>query len=301
VARLCGATSLLTTSLCLALSASLALPDIAFAAPPASDDSAMAQTLYQEGEALFKTADYDGALEKWRAAYGLLPATADTQAIRNSLAFNIAEAERRAYAIDQDVAHLRKAKILLEDYIAENERLYGNEARAAQERSDAKERLAAIDAEIAAAAQGPSSPGGATPPPQSGGIALSPEEQRIQEIKASPDLQRQWNKSKGLIIGGSITLGLGGPVTLAGLGTMIAGATADAFDPIDGSETRADNAAIAAGGVITVVGLGMMAGGAAMLGIGIKRRRELKQPRTAVTAAPYGDRTGAGVVVHMRF
>lgn len=261
----------------------------------------MAQSLYQEGEALFKTADYDGALEKWRAAYGLLPATAETQAIRNSLAFNIAEAERRAYAIDQDVAHLRKAKILLEDYIAENERLYGNEARAVQERSDAKERLAAIDAEIAAAGpQGPaasgSAAGGATGP-----IALSPEEQRIQEIKASPELMGQWNKAKGLIIGGSITLGLGVPVTLAGLGTMAAGATADAFDPIDGTETRADNAAVAAGAVITVVGLGMVAGGGAMLGIGVKRRRELKQPRTAVMAAPYGNQQGAGFVVHMRF
>jgi hypothetical protein len=111
----------------------------------------------------------------------------------------------------------------------------------------------------------------------------------------------QWNRAKGLIIGGSITLGLGVPVTLAGLGTMAAGATADAFDPIDGTETRADNAAVAAGAVITVVGLGMVAGGGAMLGIGAKRRRELKQPRTAVMAAPYGNQQGAGFVVHMRF
>ena len=157
---------LLSTTIAASLvCATLELPATAHAGDPAAysywfaaapeegggeDALAEAQDLYQQGEIKFQTADYEEALALWKKAYAMLPDGEENRAIRHALVYNIAEAHSQAYEVTRNPTHLRKAKILLENYRAEHRALYGDEPEAVKERAEADERLAELDRKIAA-------------------------------------------------------------------------------------------------------------------------------------------------------
>jgi hypothetical protein len=73
--------------------------------------------LFMAGQSKFDTADYEGAIELWTAAYNLLPATPEYAPMRGTLSISLANAQVEAYRIDKDVEHLRTADDLFTRYL----------------------------------------------------------------------------------------------------------------------------------------------------------------------------------------
>jgi hypothetical protein len=73
--------------------------------------------LAQSAQTRYETADYAGAIELWTKAYDLLPGDPEYTSQRNLLAYQIGQACLEAYAIDPQVAYLRKADRLLSGYL----------------------------------------------------------------------------------------------------------------------------------------------------------------------------------------
>lgn len=292
-------TSVLAGTLALAV---IEVPE-ALAAGPASSEKAdlkEAEKLYKQGKTKFETADYEEALALWKEAYALLPESTDTQVIRNALVYNISEAQVKAYEINRNVTHLRKAKLLLDDYLARHRQLYGDDEKAVKERSDARDRLREVEKMIAEAeARGEqatpiataggteTAPGGegeagesesepeqAEEPPE----PLSPEEQaqrdRIELLKTNPVLRAKYQKATGLMVGGAVMGGIG--IVLVAVGGLSAMAIPNC--DVTGLTPNCDRNLLIAALVTGIPGLGLTAGGGAMLGIGLKRRSALKDP-----------------------
>jgi len=76
-----------------------------------------ARSLYDAGRGKFETFDYIGAIESWTQAYSELPETDEFAGIRAKLMFNIAAARLSAFEIDDNIAHLRQAKRLMDLYV----------------------------------------------------------------------------------------------------------------------------------------------------------------------------------------
>jgi hypothetical protein len=76
-----------------------------------------ARSLYDRGRGKFETFDYIGAIELWTQAYTELPETDEFTGIRAKLMFNIAAARLSAFEIDDNIAHLRQAKRLMDLYV----------------------------------------------------------------------------------------------------------------------------------------------------------------------------------------
>jgi tetratricopeptide (TPR) repeat protein len=276
----------------------------AWAAGPAASDKAKlkeAEKLYRAGETKFETADYEEALALWKEAYGLLPDTPEAQVIRHTLVYNISEAQIKAYEINRNVTHLRKGKLLLEDYLAQHRQLYGDDNEAASERSEARDRLRLVEKKIQEAESrgekatpitGPSGDDGATPEgetpaegegeqaeePKKEERKLTPEQQakrdREQLIKTNPILKRHYDKATGLTIGGGVMAGVG--IVLAAVGGLSIMSIAGCQNV--GLSANCERNLLITGLVTGIPGLGLMAGGGAMLGIGLKRRSALKDP-----------------------
>jgi hypothetical protein len=85
--------------------------------PP--NDLAEAQRLYEEGRAAYDTFNYDAAISLWTTALARVPQTAEAGAIRNAIVYNLASAQLKAYALDHDELRLKRARLLLEKYLAE--------------------------------------------------------------------------------------------------------------------------------------------------------------------------------------
>jgi len=81
------------------------------------DPMSRVASLINGGQALFDTADFTGAIDKWTQAYAELPDSADILTARNLLTYQIAQAHIEAHAIDGQPTHLRKAERLLSRYI----------------------------------------------------------------------------------------------------------------------------------------------------------------------------------------
>ncbi|MCA9707381.1 MAG: hypothetical protein KDK70_16120, partial [Myxococcales bacterium] len=171
------ARSSLDRSLALALSLSLALPTGLCVCPPTAqaawapapepaEDPAVdeARKLYDEGKARFDTFDYEGAVQLWTQAYAKLPE--DAAGIRNSMVYNIATAQEKAFELDSDVQHLRQAQMLLESYIDNFKALYPRNPETKAEVDKAEDRIASLKERIADAEKGDTRP----PPPVAGEI-----------------------------------------------------------------------------------------------------------------------------------
>lgn len=221
---------------------------------PVTDPRARVGALINEGQALFDTADYVGAINRWTAAYAGLPDDPHLAAARNLLAYQIAQAHIEAHAMDRQTSHLRKAERLLRQYIAA---LDPSESEA---RADAEQRLAAVEVQIEA------TPAPPAPAPTAAIRAPAP----------TPPLPARYPRQRGaLLLSGGIGLGLGaallaGTAVAAVTSSRIAderrlarerGASADELGRLLDRDLRADRATLAtaiAGGVLLATGIALV-------------------------------------------
>ncbi len=219
-------------------------------------------SLINDGQALFDTADFLGAIDKWTQAYATLPDDPDILTARNLLTYQIAQAHIEAHAIDGQPTHLRKADRLLVRYL-EGLRVEESEARASAEklRQDLHVQIAGAPAPVVIAEAPP-------PPP--------------------PPLELR-RRISPLSVAGGITLGLGGALLV---GTVVAAIAGNRIDrdgelavargaggaELDALLLRGNRANYAAIGT-AVAGALLVTTGAALLIAGRIRR-------TRVTATP---------------
>lgn len=307
--------------------ASLPLCATAAAAGPARGDKKTldeASELYKQGKTKFEMAEYNAAIELWKEAYAKLPEGEESRAIKNDLVYNISEAQVRAYEIDRDPTHLRKARVLLSDYLRNHEALYGTEDAAVQERAAAKQRLDDVDAMLEDAPDAGPSPTGDVDADSAEGDGdepvkeLTPEQKRqkeqeaakkarLDEIQKDPELRQQDDKARkriitGAVLGGvGITLAAGAYFSISYWGTT----RTPTFDPITGAEIAAQPAtgALVAGLVLGVAGLGLLGAGAGLFGTGMKSRKELRTPKSTAQAmvSPWFGRSAGGATVLVNF
>jgi hypothetical protein len=304
---------------------SLPLCATAQAAGPARGDKKAldeASELYKQGKTKFEMAEYNAAIDLWKEAYAKLPEGEESRAIKNDLVYNISEAQVRAYEIDRDPTHLRKARVLLSDYLRNHEALYGTEEDAVHERAAAKQRLDEVDAMLEDAPDaGPTPTGDADTDGDEGAEPekeLTPEQKRqkeqeaakkarLEEIQNDPELRQQDEKARKRIITGAVLGGIG--ITLAAgayFSISYWGTTrTPTFDPITGAEIPAEPAtgALVAGLVLGVAGLGLLGAGAGLFGTGMKSRKALRTPKSTAQAmvSPWFGRGSGGATVLVNF
>jgi hypothetical protein len=248
--------------------ASLALPSAAFAEEPSVDpEVAKAQELYDAGKAKFDTTHYDEAIELWTEAYGILSDTPEHAPIKAAIIHNLATARERAFEIDKDVTHLRRAVKLMEQYADAIPDLYGDGPEAAEEAKRIADRLADVRAKIDEVEQAQPSDEPADEPDE-------PRPSTAQGDATPPD-----PRARAFVISGATLVALG----VAGIGVMAGGlaigkASNDISDldpdDLDGRRERFDRGR--AGNVMAYVG-GVIGGaalvtGAVLLGLGLERR-----------------------------
>ncbi|MEM9457863.1 MAG: hypothetical protein AAGF11_27030 [Myxococcota bacterium] len=254
--------------------------------PPARSPTVdEARRLYTQGRAKFETADYKAAIEQWTEAYALVLDAEDDTKTRVLLLYNIATAREKAFEVSQDPTELRQAKILLNNFERSIPALYGEGPQANEERRKVQERLAEIEARLAAyeQEQGGAEPAPVEPPPS------EPEPEPEPEPDPGPPAGR------GLVIGGAVAAGLG----VAGFGLMAAGLGMGArandlsdLDPddIDGRRTQFDrgrtgNALGLTGGITGGV---LVVTGAVLLGLGLRKRGSRGTVALVPSASPQG-------------
>jgi hypothetical protein len=299
--------------------------NLSFVAPAeGAEDPALteAKSLYKEGEVKFQTADYEDALALWKKAFAILPDGDETRAIRHALVYNIAEAHRRAYEVSRNPTHLRKAKILLENYRADHRALYGDEPEAVKERAEVDDRIAELDKMIASSeaagetgtpitdaggGEGDTGTGtgdtttgeGVAPTPQPQTKPLTPQQQWEQEVKADPVLGPQWTRAQKRIVSGAVLAGIGIPFTVVSI-LLIFPAT-QPRDP----DALIDGRGLAWAGVAAtgIVGLGLLIPGSVLLGTGIGERRKVlrAKPKPTGWLSPMPLRRGGGLGYTLHF
>lgn len=166
---------------------------------PADDDTAKAQEAYKAGEKAYRLGDFEAAAGHFEEAYELsdLP----------DILYNIGLSHLRWYDIDPDTAHLRKAKVVFQNYLIEIQK--NPELGDAEE---AEALIAKIDEKIAAHEdaedEGDEGEGGGPSEP----------------IDLGPD------PGKKLRLGGAIGMGVGGALVVAGVvGGVVLGVRGQSF------------------------------------------------------------------------
>jgi tetratricopeptide (TPR) repeat protein len=151
---------------------------------PADDGTKPAREAYAEGEKAYRLGKFEEAAAAFERAYelsGLLP----------DILYNIGLSHLRWYDVDPDVAHLRKAKVVFQNYVIEiqkNPELGDlEEAEALITQIDEKLDKADADAKI-----------------ETGPVTAEP-------VDYGPD------PGKKLRLGGSIAMGVGGALIVAGV------------------------------------------------------------------------------------
>ncbi len=238
---------------------------------PVEDPMTSAQALYQAGVASYETFDYQEAIEKWTDAYALLPQTPETAATRNSLVYNIARAQEKAFAQDHDVARLRRAIALLERYHADAE---ASGVADATELADVRTRIAELEAAVDAA-QAEREP--VRPPPTPGA-----------------DGERS-RRGRASIATGSVLMVLGVGAVVGGVvaGTRMSSSarrTLPGLDQLGDEQARADALARGHRGDVVTIASAVAGGvvalsGTVLLAIGAKRRGR-PSSRSAFTPMP---------------
>jgi tetratricopeptide (TPR) repeat protein len=167
---------------CLAL-AFAPVPTLAFA--PADEDTQAARDAYAEGEKAYRLGKFEEAAVAFERAYelsGLLP----------DILYNIGLSHLRWFDVDPDVAHLRKAKVVFQNYVIEIQK---NPELGDLEEAEAL--IAQIDEKLAAAE------------PDTTDDPVGPT--TVEPIDYGPD------PGKKLRLGGSIAMGVGGAMIVAGV------------------------------------------------------------------------------------
>jgi hypothetical protein len=120
-------------------------PVVAPAAAPELGATARAEALFDEGKRHFDLADYDEAIRLWTAAAVLVP----DAWIRAQITYTIAGAHVRAYAIDRDPGHLRRAQRLFERFLVDVQRLDHGKDSLSTDVADATVEIERIGHELA--------------------------------------------------------------------------------------------------------------------------------------------------------
>ena len=258
----------------LALGVGLCLPaQVARAEPEPENaednDRDQARELYDRGKARFDTTDYLEAIELWTEAYGMLRDTPENATAKAAIIYNLATAREKAYDIEKDVKHLRRAVVLMEQYAASIPALYADDAERAEETRKIGERLVAVNERIEQHEEENPEP----TPERREETWQDPAEVETDTFQPDP-------RAKPFIISGAVLIGIG----VAGLGVMAGGMALGAAGN-DISDIPDDNPAArrerfergASGNVMAYVG-GALGGaalitGAALLGVGLKKRK----------------------------
>lgn len=289
--------------LALTLGMMLALPSLtgsaAAATPPVDaagtsdpvepDEPALerARELYELGHARFETFDYEGAVQMWTEAYAEVPANADW--IRNRMVYNIATAQQRAYDVDRDIGHLRQAVLLLEHYVTDYERLHDDAPEAQAELDKAHARIDALSERIERDSRDDEAAAIESSPERLDGIVWRPSAQPLDpaQLERNQRLSSADRKTDRMLVASTVTLSLGGVLTLVGAGTVAGTQNGDA-------------GAQGAGYGTLGLGLAGLTTGVTLLAVGLKRRRRARRG-TLVGAAPALGPGFTGASVSMRF
>lgn len=173
---------------CLALGlAPVLAPVPAMAYAPAEEDTQAAREAYAEGEKAYRLGKFEEAAVAFERAYelsGLLP----------DILYNIGLSHLRWYDVDPDIAHLRKARVVFQNYVIEIQKNpeLGDLEEAEALITQIDEKLAAAEA---AAQEDDPGAGPDTDVP----------------IDYGPD------PGKKLRLGGSVAMGVGGAMIVAGV------------------------------------------------------------------------------------
>lgn len=125
-----------------------------------------AREYFQAGAQAYAVGEYAAAIQAFEQAYQLVP--------RPAVLFSIAQAERKQYFLDHDIAHLTKAIDLYRQYLEQ-------EPQAAR-KGDAVQALSELEPLVARAPK-PASPDASTPAPQT--VAAAPT--RLMITSSTPD------------------------------------------------------------------------------------------------------------------
>jgi len=228
--------------------------------------------------------------------------------VRNALAFNLAEAYIRQHRVNDDARALRTAKILLEDYIADHQRLYGNDADAVADREPAVLRLDDIDAMMRDSPPPATTPAvtpTATTAPQPSIVnqALLEREHEIKSvISADPVLDEGYRRARTMRITGWVLIGVGSAIAIVGPSIVGSQISAEDFD----DPTRPPNPY---GYGSFLAGVALVIPGAVLVPVGKRKAKEIEQqallrlsdqrPRWSI--APLASREGGGASVFVRF
>lgn len=314
---LAGALALLLAFPASAVAASTPTPGPGIAAMLAGPEAPASEIerLYVSGQDKYGEGDFAGAADDWTILLSRLPEAQSNKATRENVLLNVLQAYLDAYNRTRgddgkkDITHLEKGKSVLDTYYEDYNKAYGQGASvsaAVQEKGDELEReLEKAREEAAAAAatppdDGTTPPDETTPPGDTGPGDTGPSKEVI--------VLKPQSAGQGLIVGGSIVaaLGLGAIGMLIGGGVLGNQAEED-FNAADDDAGRAEantkgdtaNALMIAGGVLAGV---FLAGGGALIGLGIKKRRDADAAAaTAVSMTPSVGRGFAGLSLSGRF
>lgn len=271
---------------------------------PAEDpEFAAAKALFEAGVARYTAADYGAAVDLWLQAYALLSPTVDNQLIKAQIIYNVARAQQKWFAIDQDVQHLRQSKEILTRYLDEVDFLY-EPAQAALEREKIDEQIAELDAQIAEAEA----------------EAARREAELAERMRPTFDFEadaREEKRNKSMIGAGAglTALGLGG-VGLLVAGVVMAGnAESEAGQlPLESDlaarENAVNNGNVGNGLILTgALSAGVfLAAGVPLIAVGAVAEKKRKQRRADAgveasldAVSPIWLRGGVGIGVSGRF
>lgn len=258
------------------------------AAPDALNEAARARSraLHDEGRSAYELTDYATALEKFSAAYSELPLSPETQSIRSAIVYNVGITQLRIFELDGDIAHLKRAQVLLNKYLDDYAAAEGIDARTSDVTKKERDLLATIDAELDKAdAEANAAAATKTPPAE-------PDPVQPSEADPEPVDPRKANILVGV---GAASLGLGAVgIAIFGTGaalgrraenTILDNPDANAQRPQDLSDGRAANTLAVvgaiAGGVFTATGV-------TLLTVGLLRRKRSKNTKLSVAPTPGG-------------
>lgn len=109
-----------------ALTAVLAGPATARASRPPEEQSEL-ERRFSEGQRSFDQGDYEGAAQRWTALLERVPESAEDRTVRETVLLNVLQAHQYAYRNTGDIEHLRAARVVLDRYVTELHRAYGDD------------------------------------------------------------------------------------------------------------------------------------------------------------------------------
>lgn len=252
-------------------------------AAPAVED------LYAQGQEKFDAGEYGDAGDLWAQAVRQLPEDKSNSATRQTIMNLALDAYLRAYRNGEDRSHLDDAKSLLDDYEAS---LESSGVELSSEIASEKGKIEGILAELAAQE------------------AAREDEEAVVDPEPKPEPEAEPlpvgddRPGRGLVIGGSVMLGVGGVGIGLLLGGVIGGLKANADQKTAADDAELDtvrkkgktmNALAITGAVVTPLFIGA---GVALLVVGLRKN---KQARNSVMLVPEAGPGYAGFGLSGRF